>query len=179
MFKITHCIAWASVALILVGCESMSQTECKIADWGRVGLTDGSTGVSDRRIADYTEDCGKAGVVPNAQAYRRGWDAGIVQYCTPANGWREGVQGNYGKSSVCQGQVGYAGFAHYFEAGMQVHRVQDQLQRNGQESSRLQARLEESKNDEEKKHLRENLRHLDRENFRLRNQLTQQQLLAP
>ncbi len=167
------------VAIALAGCESMSVSECKVADWTRVGMTDGSAGVSERRIADYTEDCSKAGVVPNASAYRRGWDAGIVQFCTPANGWREGVAGNSGKASVCQGQAGYAGFSHYLELGMQVHRVQELLQRNGQESSRLQARLEASKSDEEKKNLRESLRHIDHEQVRLRRLLMQQQMLAP
>lgn len=167
------------VALALAGCESMSVSECKVADWTRVGMADGATGVNVQRIADYTEDCGKAGIVPNAQAYRRGWDAGIVQFCTPANGWREGVAGNSGKASVCQGQAGYAGFSHYLDLGMQVHRMQEMLQHNAQESNRLQARLEASKSDEEKKNLREDLRHVDREQLRLRRLLTQQQMLAP
>lgn len=167
------------LAVALAGCESMSVSECRVADWTRVGMADGSAGVSEQRIASYTEDCGKAGVMPNAQAYRRGWDAGIVQFCTPANGWREGVQGNSGKASVCQGQAGFAGFSHYLDLGMQVHRMQELLQRNGQESSRLQARLEASKSDEEKKNLREDLRHIDREQFRLRSLLMRQQMLAP
>lgn len=167
------------IASLLAGCESMSPAECKVADWGRVGHADGTRGESDRRIADYTEDCGKVGVVPNAQLYRYGWDQGIVNFCTPTNGWREGLQGNAGKASVCQGQAGYAGFARYLDAGLQVHATQSQMQRNARESQHLQKRLEESKNDEEKKNLRNDLRHLDREQFRLRNQLTQQQMLGP
>lgn len=166
-------------SLMLAGCESMSPQECKVADWGRVGHADGTRGESDRRIAAYTEDCGKVGVVPNAQLYRYGWDQGIVNFCTPANGWREGLQGNSGKASVCQGQAGYAGFTRYLDAGLQVYSTQSQMQRNARESQHLQKRLEESKNDEEKKNLRNDLRHLDREQFRLRNQLTQQQMLAP
>lgn len=166
-------------ALTLAGCESMSVSECKVADWHRVGWTDGSQGGSERRIADYTEDCGKAGIVPNAQAYRQGWDAGIVQFCTAANGWREGTQGHSGKASVCQGQAGYPAFARYLEAGLQVYRTNERMQSNAQESNRLQQRLDASKNDDERKNLREELRHIDREQFRLRNQLIQQQMLAP
>lgn len=166
-------------SLLLAGCESMSPSECKVAEWGRVGHADGTRGESDRRIADYTEDCGKVGVVPNAQLYRYGWDQGIVNFCTPANGWREGLQGNSGKASVCQGQAGFAGFARYLEAGLQVNNTQSQMQRNARESERLQRRLEESKSDEEKKNLRNDLRYIDREQFRLRNQLTQQQLMGP
>lgn len=166
-------------SLLLVGCESMSPSECKVADWGRVGHADGTRGESERRIADYTEDCGKVGVIPNAQLYRYGWDQGIVNFCTPANGWREGLQGNSGKASVCQGQAGYPGFARYLDAGLQVHNTQSLMQRNARETERLQRRLEESKNDDEKKNLRNELRHIDREQFRLRNQLTQQQMMGP
>lgn len=166
-------------SLLLAGCESMSPTECKVADWGRVGHVDGTRGYSDSRIADYTEDCGKVGVVPNAQLYRYGWDQGITNFCTPANGWREGLQGHFGKASVCQGQPGFAGFSRYMEAGLQVHNTQAQMQRNARESERLQRRLEESKNDEEKKNLRNELRYIDREQFRLRNQLTHQQMMGP
>lgn len=167
------------IALALAGCESMSVSECKVADWHRVGWTDGSRGESEQRIADYAQDCGKAGIVPNAPAYRQGWDAGIVQFCTAANGWREGIQGHSGKASVCQGQSGYPVFAHYLEAGLQVYRINERMQDNARESTRLQNRLDASKSDEEKKRLREELRHIDREQFRLRSHLVQQQMLAP
>lgn len=169
----------ALFAVVLGGCESMSVSQCKVADWHRVGWTDGSRGDREQRIADYAEDCGKAGIIPNAQAYRQGWDAGIVQFCTAANGWRAGLQGHSGKAAVCQGQAGYPVFVRYLEAGLQVHRIQERMQGNAQESNRLQNRLEASKNDDEKKRLREELRHLDREQFRLRSQLAQQQMLAP
>ena len=166
-------------ALLLTGCESMTVSECKVADWSRVGAADGAKGESDRRIADYTEDCGKAGIVPNAKAYRRGWDAGIVQFCTAANGWREGVLGHSSKASVCQGQTGYSVFSQYLEAGLEVYRLNEKLQRNAREIARLQDKLEASKKDDEKKVIRADLRHLDREQFRLRNMLTQQQFLKP
>jgi len=167
------------LTLLLAGCESMSVSECKVADWGRVGFADGNRGESERRIADYTEDCGKAGILTDARAYRYGWDQGIGNFCTPANGWREGMQGNSGKASVCQGQPGFAGFARYLEAGLLVNNTQSQMQRNAYESQRLQKRLEESKSDEEKKNLRNDLRYIDREQFRLRSQLTFQQMMGP
>jgi hypothetical protein len=167
------------VPILLSGCESMSVSECKVADWGRVGYSDGARGVSDRRIASYTEDCGEAGIETDPQAYRKGWDAGIVNFCTPANGWREGTLGNSGKASVCQGQAGYAGFARYLQAGLQVHSTQEQMKRNTSESDRLQKRLEASKSDEEKRRLRNDLRDIDRDQLNLRYLLTQQQLLGP
>ena len=178
MLSATRCVC--VLALIgLSGCESMSVSECKLADWGRVGYSDGAAGVPQARLAAYTEDCGKAGVVPQAKAYRQGWDTGIERFCTAANGWREGLQGHSGKEAVCQGQAGFEGFARYLDAGLKVYRTQEQLQRNSQDARRLEKELETATKDEDKKRLREALRDLDRSQFRLRALLTQQQLTAP
>jgi len=172
---------WSLIVLpcLLAGCESMSVSECKVADWGRVGYADGAAGVAQSRLAAYTEDCGKAGVVPEAHVYRQGWDTGIQRFCTAANGWREGMQGHGGKEAVCQGQAGFEGFARYLDAGLKVYRTQEQLQRNSQEAGRLEKELDAATKDEDKKRLREALRDLDRSQFRLRALLTQQQLMAP
>lgn len=168
------------VALVgLSACESMSVSECKVADWGRVGFSDGAAGVASSRIADYSEDCGKAGIRPDVNAYRQGWDTGIAHYCTAANGWREGIQGRAGKESVCQGQPGFNGFARYLDAGLKVHRTQAELQRNSHDISRLEKELEATTKDEDKKRLRAQLKDLDRSQARLRSLLAEQQQWAP
>lgn len=163
----------------LAGCESMSVSQCQVADWGRVGYADGASGVSQGRLADYTEDCGKAGIQPNPQAYRQGWDAGIPHFCTAANGWREGVQGHSGKDAVCQGQAGHGAFARYLDAGLRVHRTNEQIRQNSNEINRLQKRLEEPGSDDEKRRIRERLRDMDRDQYHLRNLMAQQQLQMP
>ena len=177
MIKI--CSFVLAVLVLLAGCESMSKQECQVADWQRVGFKDGASGESERRLAAYTEDCGEAGVKPDAQAYRRGWDSGIQRFCTAANGWREGVQGHSGKNAVCQAQPGYEPFTRYLDAGLQVYRTSEQMRQNDMETNRLQKRLEGSGTDEEKKRIRETLRDLDRQQFYLRATLAQQQMLAP
>lgn len=168
-----------AAAAVLAGCASMSESECRVADWGRVGFADGARGDSDSRLAAYTEDCGKIGITPDATAYRQGWDAGIVQFCTPINGWQEGQRGHSSKLASCQGQPGYALFARYFDAGMQVYRTTEQMERNDRETSRLQKRLDESTKDDEKRQLRSELREIDHQQSHLRNRLAQQQMLGP
>lgn len=163
----------------LMGCESMTVSECKVADWSRVGFKDGAQGEPESRLAAYTEDCGKAGIRPNAQAYRQGWDAGILRFCTAANGWREGLLGHSGKAQVCQGQAGYESFSHYLDLGFRVYRTNESIQRNNAEIQGLQKRLEDSKSDDDKRRLREQLHELDREQYRLRALLGQQQMYAP
>ncbi len=163
----------------LAGCESMSASECQVADWGRVGFNDGARGEAPSRLSAYTEDCGKVGVQPNPKAYRQGWDNGITRFCTAANGWREGTQGHSGKDSVCRGQYGYEAFRQNLEAGLQVYRTNEQINKNNSQSNRLQKQLDESKRDDEKRRLRSELREIDRDQYYLRNQLNRQQMQAP
>lgn len=167
-------------ALALAGCETMTVSECQVADWGRVGFADGSRGDSESRLAAHSESCAKAGVRPNAQAYRQGWDAGILRFCTGTNGWREGMQGNSGRASVCRGQPGNEAFTHYLNAGLQVHRTQSLMRQNDAQANRLQKQLEDPATDDKKKRsLRDELRSIDRDQQRLRHVLAQQQMLAP
>jgi hypothetical protein len=167
------------LATLLAGCESMSESQCRVADWGRVGFADGAGGVPESLLANYAEDCGKIGVHPNALAYRQGWDAGIVRFCTAANGWAQGVAGNSAKDAVCVGQAGYSLFSHNLLAGLQVYRTNAHIQSNDAEVKRLQKRLEKADDDKERKALRNTLSEIDHEQFRLRMLLGQQQLLAP
>lgn len=167
------------VPLLLAGCASMSESECKVADWGRVGSADGARGEPESRLADYTEDCAKTGVTPNAQAYRSGWDVGIKGFCTAANGWREGLEGHAYKAQVCVGQPGHESFTRYLNAGVEVYRTQERIRTNTQEINRLQKKLEEPGTDEEKRQMRRKLQDIDRDQYRLRTLMGQQQLLAP
>lgn len=165
--------------LALSGCASMSESECKVADWGRVGRDDGARGESDQRIAAYTEDCGKIGIRPNAAAYRQGWDVGILSFCTAPSGWREGVAGNSSKANRCRGRPGEQAFTRYFDLGMQVHDTSERMRRNDAESKRLESDLRKSTNDDEKRRLRERLRSIDRDQSMLRNELARRESWAP
>ncbi|NCP39780.1 MAG: DUF2799 domain-containing protein [Rhodoferax sp.] len=165
--------------LALFGCASMSETQCQVADWQRVGLQDGAIGMAESHLADYVKDCAKVGVTPDAVAYRKGWDAGILRFCTPANGWREGTQGRHQADAVCRAQSGYERFTYYLSAGLQFHRTGEQIRANNHEMRRLQSLLDTTTKDEEKKQLRFELQQLDWEQFRLRNLINQQRLLAP
>ncbi|GAB4216483.1 MAG: DUF2799 domain-containing protein [Rhodoferax sp.] len=166
-------------ALALGGCASMSESQCRVADWYRVGLDDGASGVEPGRVADYAEDCGKIGVRPDTRAYRQGWDQGIQSFCTPANGWQQGVQGRSGKDKVCVGQIGYTAFQRNLQAGLEVYRTNERIRQNNDEIRRLQKKLETAKDDTERQALRRELSAIDREQYRLRVQLGQQQQLAP
>ncbi len=172
-------IALVLLAALLGGCESMSESECRAADWGRVGFKDGAAGVAEQRLAAYTEDCGKIGVRPDSRAYRQGWDTGIQRYCTAANGWRAGTEGQESKSQVCVGQAGESEFSRYLNAGLQVYRTNQQIQDNSREIDRLQKLLNKANSDDERRRLRRQLQQIDNDQYRLRILLGQHQLMMP
>jgi hypothetical protein len=167
------------VLLALSGCASMSESECRVADWGRVGLSDGARGVLRGRLTAYVEDCGKIGVQPLQDAYQQGWDAGILHFCTPVNGWRAGLAGDQFSAQVCQGQPGYEGFARYLWAGLQVYETQSRMNRNDGELRRLQHALMEAKTDEERSRIRSYMVRIDADQFHLRSMLGLQRLSGP
>jgi hypothetical protein len=165
--------------LVLAGCASMSASQCRVADWEQVGFDDAARGESDARLASYADDCAQAGVSPDVPAYRRGWNRGILTFCTAQGGWREGLAGRSGKEAMCRGRPGYLAFSRHLESGLQVYRLNEQIRRNDVETQRLQRQLERSADDRERQRLRSQLRDIDGEQFRLRRLLGEQRLLAP
>ena len=84
----------ASVLLLSISaCTSMSQQECMATDWRTVGYEDGVAGRSGDSIGQHRKACAKHGIAPDLDAYQRGRNDGLREYCTPDNGYRQGVRG--------------------------------------------------------------------------------------
>lgn len=164
-------------ALALSGCASLSEDECRMADWRRIGTDDGAHGHPESRLAEHAEACAKIGIRPDAAQWRAGWDQGVWMYCTPQVGWREGLNGR-GYQGVCRGR-NEAAFLQAFEAGSDIHRLQSRIDSVHQEQQRLQRQLQSAPNDEARHALRSRLRWLDRELGQLRLNLGAAQFNAP
>lgn len=172
-------VALAALVVLASGCASMSEEQCKVADWHRVGLDDGAAGESPSRIASYSEDCAKAGVRPNPDAWRAGYAVGLQSFCTAHGGWRAGTAGASDKGSRCTGLPRDAEYRRYFAAGMEVYRTEQRLKQSTDESRRLEREIGRSKDDAQVRSMRARLRDLDREQAYLRGVLAGQQSAAP
>ena len=87
--------------IALSACQTLSKEECVAADWTVIGETDGAAGHAPQdRFARHVKACAKAGITPNQTAWNQGYQAGLVRYCTPANGLRVGEAGNI-YANVC------------------------------------------------------------------------------
>ena len=89
-----------SSVYLLSGCATLSKQECMVGDWQTIGYNDGVAGYRSDRLASHTKACAKAGVAPDYQAWERGRQSGLKQYCTVNNAYNVGRRGRQ-LNTVC------------------------------------------------------------------------------
>lgn len=73
--------------LFLTACASLTEEECRAADWSRIGLRDGAEGRGTDHIEAHRRACAGIGVSPDAEAWLRGRERGLRFYCTPTKAY--------------------------------------------------------------------------------------------
>lgn len=112
---------WIMLLLSLGGCETLSKSECAVADWRALGVQDGLQGRADA-AADYYESCTKHGYGVDVNSYRAGRQVGLQQYCTYGNAVRVGLAGK-AYSGVCAPSID-PDFRRLQAAGYRVYDTQ-------------------------------------------------------
>ncbi|MCH7498790.1 MAG: DUF2799 domain-containing protein [Nitrospinae bacterium] len=92
------------ILLAVSSCATMNKSECLEADWQVIGLEDGAAGRGLAYIGTHRKACAEHGVTPNLEQYNIGREAGLKQFCTYKNGYRQGSRGS-SSSDVCQGAL--------------------------------------------------------------------------
>jgi len=123
--RIVRCSIALAAAGVMSGCASMSQDECRLADWYSVGFEDGARGHSADHIGQHREDCAEHGIAPDFQAYQSGRSAGLAEFCQPANGFHYGAGGS-SYTGVCPAEL-EQGFLPAYQDGRQLHQLQSQV----------------------------------------------------
>ena len=121
------------------GCATMSQEECLVSDWQSVGYEDGTRGASVGTISKYRKTCAKHGVSPDLQAYRQGYEEGVVVYCQPARGFNEGSRGR-SYSGVCPADL-EPEFLDGYQAGRQLYDLRAGVNRTSNLINQKERRL--------------------------------------
>lgn len=168
-----HVRALALVAAAaLAGCNTLSEKECRHADWVRIGQQDGANGYTAARLDEHAKACGEIGIVPDGRAYARGREQGLGSYCQPSVGRSKGAEGaSY--HGVCTGPA-EAAFLRGYSIGKQIHelkKLQDSNRRQRKELTDQLAR-KDIKEDETKR-IRRELERLDQDDRRLQRLVEQ------
>lgn len=131
----------ALLVLMLAGCATMSESDCRYADWRQIGERDARQGRTADYFADRAGACREHGLAADETAYRAGWRRGLEQFCTPDSGFRHGLEGD-GYHETCPGGRERAFLAGY-GLGLDIHRAGEHLDRLDREIASLQEDLDE------------------------------------
>jgi hypothetical protein len=128
-----------SLALLASGCATLSESQCTAGDWETVGFADGLSGTASSQLLKHQNACMKHGIVPDRDAYLAGWDAGIVEYCEPGNGFAVGQRGErFG--NLCPSHLQDAFYAAY-QDGRQLYLAQREIDQLARQVSQKEYRL--------------------------------------
>jgi hypothetical protein len=146
----------------------MSVEQCQITDWGQQGYVDGATGQNQSVFSRYKNDCEKAGIQPNVQAYQRGWSNGIKQFCTPNGGWKAGIEGKVNLLEICTGQTNEAVFYQNYLKGFQIYETKEEIRRNDLQKYQLTNKLANAKVETEQRHLESEISRIENRQYQLK-----------
>lgn len=135
-------LALIMIAGLLSSCATLSKEECLTGNWEAIGFSDGAAGRSPERLNGHNKACAKAGIAPDYQAWERGRQAGLKQYCTKDNAYQTGKRG-YALNAVCPAnsvatlqRINADGKA-YYDAENQLQQTRRQLEQHQDEYRQL------------------------------------------
>lgn len=117
--------AAGGVVMLLGSCATMSAEQCQAGDWSGQGFADGAAGLTMSRLNDHAEACAEHGITPDASAYGEGREHGLVEYCRPERGFREGRTGS-AYAGVCPSYL-EADFLPAYHDGQIVYQADQAL----------------------------------------------------
>ena len=165
-------LSW--VALQLTGCATLSENECRSADWQAIGYRDGANGYDAGRLASHTEACAEYGIDPDRREYETGRFRGLEIFCTAQKGVQVGRQGG-GYSGVCPVDIEPA-FLDGYDLGRRMYEIDQYLSRLRQDIDQTQIALDQKDpplKDSERDRLIYRLRDLERDYGRSESDLRQ------
>lgn len=173
LFPIAQAALIGLLITVLAGCATLSEGECKTADWHEIGRQDGANGFTRARLQKHYEACSEYNVQPQSDRYFAGREIGLERYCTPRKGFDEGREGNHYRD-VCPAELERA-FLTAFRKGEIIHEVDADIKVVEKDISRKEQQLNDDDTSSEERlnlsrdlrDLYSQLRDLNRDLFRL------------
>lgn len=172
MFKLKECFGF--VALLLSGCATMNESECKMANWQAIGEEDGSDGRALSHFKHHREACSEHGVRANQTQWKLGWDKGVRHYCKPDNGLTLGKAGKMA-ASVCPEEMA-AAFVLAHRIGKELYDVEKRYKASENELEKLYDEYHQANTAESKERINRDISRKKRENNRLKSQLNRAEM---
>lgn len=177
--------SFAALALMLGvmtnlgGCATLSENECRGADWESIGYRDGNRGYDAGRVVNHADACSEYGIAPDRSQYEAGRQRGLELFCTARNGVQLGRQGSsYG--GVCPASL-EQDFLQGYDLGRRIYDLDQHLSRLRSDIDHVQANLQQTEpplKESERDQLLYRLRELEREYGRSESDLRRLEMHA-
>ncbi|WP_444887304.1 DUF2799 domain-containing protein [Microbulbifer sp. JMSA008] len=109
------------LATAISGCAVISEADCRSGLWYERGLHDGARGRSQALMYDIAKECQSYEIYVDSEAWLRGHEEGVEQFCTAENGYAQGRQGRK-YEGVCTGPTADI-FLQNYQRGLADYRV--------------------------------------------------------
>ena len=147
--KSIRIISALALALTLASCATMSPEECRFANWADVGMRDGLEGKTLALLNERISDCAEAGVRVDGNTYLKGREAGLKSYCRLENAAPLGLNGG-SYEGVCPAQID-GEFRRRYQLGYNVYAAHAEAARIDNRQQWLEQRLRQLDRDEDKR----------------------------
>lgn len=145
--------------LLLAGCASLSESDCRSANWDDIGYRDGVKGAGPDRAQDHASACVEYGISVDRDAWNRGYERGLGVYCTPENAVQVALSGgNYG--GVCPPESD-AEFATHWRAARPVYEQRQKVGQLEQRRRELEYAFSNADNDRQRYEIRTEFARVD------------------
>lgn len=143
--------------LLLAGCSSLSEEECRAMSWYNQGYQDGTEGKTRAASSGYKKTCGEYGLRVDEAEWQRGYAKGLELYCIPELAYSKGREGNE-YLGVCPNDTS---FLTQFERGrkefllaQRLGELQRELELTEQEIYRLEQQIRNENDSEQRDYYR-------------------------
>lgn len=155
--------------VLLSGCATLNEKECRSANWYQLGIRDGQRGDVADLLEKHREACKKYAVQPEENQYYSGRTEGLKEYCRYNNAFRLGLDGISYKGT-CPNEVDLK-FRRYNDAALEISRINSQINDVNGKIAKEERELAKADNHKDRRELNV----LNTKRDRLRNELIVQQ----
>lgn len=132
-------LAATLLLVLLAGCATLSENECRSGNWYEIGREDGAEGRKSDFILQHAKACNEFGIQPSGPEWRRGREEGLKLYCTPRSAYRVGQRGRH-LSPVCPAAK-MAELERANAEGLMYHRIEQEIAEIQRDISQINAEI--------------------------------------
>lgn len=164
-------IAIMLLSIGFIGCSTLSEEQCKSGNWEMIGQQDGAKGLNSSRVLKHQEACSEYGISVDNALYNKGYDRGVVTFCTKENGFNTGRNGKT-NPRVCPTKLQSA-FDKAYNEGRKYYLLEKEIKELEDQIDKVNIEIDETyaKEETEKKSYSSSRRTLQRKRSGLEKKL--------